>query len=229
MKPIEQYRRFGLEKAITIKPGIRFHFLLWGGGSFLILGCIIAMAEGNILEQLIGAFGIVFLGLALGIMFFALIKSGSRGLLEISNQGIYMSHIGVVLPWEDLGPAWLSVIKHQGGRTKDVGFVLRNVSKHTAKMGSLGRMLMGFSKKVSHSESGGLVDWGFKALLFAADANDMNDQLAAELARIRNSVMNEPTSTVFNIPVPLRFGISAEDLVAIINYEVALRNGLLEG
>lgn len=228
MKPIEQYQRFGLERPITFGPGAGFHLLLWGGGSFLILGCIVAMAKGDIFEQFIGAFGLVFFGFALGIMIFALLKSGGRGLFQISNQGIYMSHIGVVLPWEDIGPAWCSLIKHQGGKTKDVVFLLRNVSRHTTRMGKTGRMLIGLSKKVSHSAPGSLVDWGLKAFFFAADADDAYDQLAVELDWMRNSVMNESDSTVFNVPVPLRFGISAEDLVAIINHEVALRNGFLK-
>lgn len=225
MKPIEKYQRFGLETPITFRAGVKFHLLLWGGGSFLILGCIMAMADGDVFEQFIGAFGLVFFGLALGILIFALLRSGSHGLFEISKEGIYMSHIGVVLPWEDIGPAWIFISKHQGGKTKDVLFVLRNLSRHSARMGSIARLLMRISKKVAHSESGGSVEWGLKTIFFAADADsDVYDQLSSVLDRMRNSVIGEADTTVFNVPVPLRFGVSAEDLLAIINHEVASRN-----
>jgi len=195
----------------------------------LIFGCIVAMTEGDLLEQLIGAFGLVFFGVALAIMIFALLRSGDRGTFELSKEGIYMSHIGYVLPWSDIGPAWIASAKHQGGTTKDVVFLLRNVSRHTAKMGIVGRLLMNISKKASHSKSGGVLDWGLKTVLLAADADDeTEEQLSTELGRMRDSVINDPDSTVFNVPIPLRLGISAEDLVGIVNREVALNNNFLQ-
>ena len=230
MKPIEQYRRLGLEKPITIRPGLRFHLLLWGGGSFLILGSIAGLASSDLQGKLIGAFGLIFFGLALSMMVLALVKSGSRGLLQISKEGIYMSHLGVLLPWEDIGPAWCSVTKHQGMKIKDVAFLLRNVSQHTARMEKLGKLSVGLSKRMAHSKPGGLVEWGLKAFMFAADADDdIQDQLKEVLAKLRETVANEPDSTVFNIPVPFRFGIAAEDLLAIINHEVARQHGFRQG
>ena len=195
----------------------------------MLLGCIVAIAEGDFLEQLIGLFGLVFFGFAFGIMFFALFRSGSQRVLELSREGIYMSHIDVVLPWKDIGPAWISITKHLGGRTKNVVFILRNVTQHTAKMGYIGRLLMNMSKKFAHSKSGGIVDWGLNTILFAAEADDMCKQLSIELERMRNSVVNTPDTTVFNIPVPLQFGISAEDLVGIVNQEMALYSDLIKG
>jgi hypothetical protein len=230
MKPIEQYKRYGLEKPITIRPGLRFHLLLWGGGSFLILGSIAGLASSDLQNKLIGAFGLIFFGLALSMMVLALVKSGSRGLMQISKEGIYMSHLGVLLPWKDIGPAWCSVTKHQGMKIKDVAFLLRNVSQHTARMEKLGKLSVGISKRMAHSKPGGLVEWGLKAFMFVADADDdIQDQLKDLLAKLRETVANESDSTVFNIPTALRFGIAAEDLLAIINHEVALYNGFLQG
>jgi hypothetical protein len=74
------------------------------------------------------------------------------------------------------------------------------------------------------------VDWGFKALAFATDADgDMQDQFKEQLAKLREAVSKEPDSTIFNIPTPFRFGIAAEDLLAIINHEVARQHGFRQG
>lgn len=228
MKPIEQYQRFGLEEPITIRPGFRFHLLLWGGGGFLILGSLLALRADELKTRAIGIFGLVFFGLALATMVVAFLRSRPRGLLQISRQGMYMSHIDIVLPWDDIGPAWCSVTKNQGVETKDVVFLLRNVSEHSAKMGKFGRWSLEISKKFAHSRRGGWVDWGLKALFWAADAEeDMQEQLKASLEQIRKSVMNEADTTIFNVPIPFRFGISAEDLIVIMNHEVLLRHKML--
>ncbi len=133
-----------------------------------------------------------------------------------------MSNIGLVFPWNDIGPAWIATTKKQGVTTKDVVFLLRNVSEHTKQMGGMARLLMKMSKKVAHSKSEGVVDWGLKSIMFATDADDkIQTQLSRELERVRDSVIDNPDVTAFNVPLSFRFGISAEDLVSIINSEVA--------
>jgi len=44
------------------------------------------------------------------------------------------------------------------------------------------------------------------------------------MERIRRTVQDQPDATILNIPVPLRFGMPVDDLVAIINREVAARH-----
>jgi hypothetical protein len=227
MKPIEQYQRFGLAQPITIRPGVRYHLLLWGGGGFLMLGCVLALTQRAGFEQAMGALGLLFFGLALGIMIFALVKSRSRGLCELSEHGLYMAHLGVILPWKDIGPAWCAVYEHQGGRTKDVCFVLRNITQHIAGTRRIGRFLLRLSQRVAQSKSEGILVWGLRIFMKHADVSELYDQLAVELGLMREAIQNQPDSSVFNIPVPLRFGISAEELVAILNREFAVRRGLL--
>ena len=223
MKVIDQYRRFGLTKPIALRPGLRIHLLLWGGGGFLLSASVVAMREGDPIQRAIGAFGALFFGGALAVLIYALANSGQRGLCEISSQGIYMSHIGTTLPWADIGPAWCSVTKHAGGTTKDVVFVLRNASRHSLRMSAVGRILLRLSRRVAHSSPGGGVDWGMRAFMTLTDADESYDQFAGEMERIRRMIQSEPDSTVFNIPVPLRLGVPVEDLIAIINREVASR------
>lgn len=85
-----------------------------------------------------------------------------------------------------------------------------------------GQVANEISKKVAHSKSEGVVDWGLKSIMFATDPDDkIQTQLSRELERVRDSVIDNPDVTAFNVPLPFRFGISAEDLVSIINSEVA--------
>ena len=230
MKAIDQYRRHGLERPIAFRAGIWFHLLLWGGGSFLLLGCLVGLARGGFRAQAVVAFGLLFFGAALGIMLVAWFRSKARGLLELSKEGVYLSHIGIVLPWEDIGPAWISNVTHAGGTTKDVLFLLQNTSQHKRSADALGRLLLNLSKGVSGSKAGDGVDWSLRALLLAIGATGQSrSQFARELEKMRNSLAEAPDATVFNMPVPLRPGISAEDLVGILNSEVARRRGILTG
>lgn len=226
MTPVEQYRSHGLSEPIRIHAGMRFHALLWGGGGFLMLGSVIAMEEGGELEQMIGAFGFVFFGVCLSILLYALVRGGRRGLLEISGDGLYMSHIGVVLPWQDIGPAWIQTVRQSGMALEDVGFVVRNADRHMDRMGPVGRFLFKLSRMMSRSRKGGILDWGLHGFLAAADAGfGSHRQMGDALEKARAMAMADPGAVVFNVPIPLRMGISASDLLGIINAEVLARVG----
>jgi hypothetical protein len=225
MTPIEQYRSRGLREPIRIHAGLRFHALLWGGGGFLMLGSVIAMEEGGELEQMIGAFGFVFFGVCLSILLYALVRGGRRGLLEISGDGLFMSHIGIVLPWRDIGPAWIQTVRQSGMAIEDVGFVVRNADQHMDRMGPVGRFLFSVSRMLSRSRKGGVLDWGLHGFLAAADAGfGSHRQMGDALEKARTMAMADPGAVVFNVPVPLRMGISASDLLGIINAEMLSRS-----
>lgn len=230
MKAIEKYQQFGLKHPITLWPSIIFRLLLWGGGGFfilLLLGCIGFLAKGNLLEKLIGAFCILLFGACLAMIIYIFVQSRSRGVLELSKEGIYMSNIGYALPWKDIGPIWIYEKKFLGIKLpSDVAFVLTNVSRHTEKMDSIGRFLINIHKKASHSKSGGALDLGLIVLSFVANFFPY-ERVSTEFLRMRDAVMNNPDSTVFYIPLTLCPGISAEDLVGIINREVAFNKNLL--
>lgn len=226
MTLIERYRTRGLSEPIRIHAGLRFHGLLWGGGGFLMLGSVLAMEEGGELEQMVGAFGFVFFGVCLSILLYALVRGGRRGLLEISGDGLYMSHIGVVLPWRDIGPAWIQTVRQSGMTLEDVGFVVRNADQHMDRMGPVGRFLFKLSRMMSRSRKGSVLDWGLHGLLAAADAGfGSHRQMGDALEKARAMAMDDPGAVVFNVPLALRMGMSAPDLLGIINAEVLARAG----
>jgi len=65
---------------------------------------------------------------------------------------------------------------------------------------------------------------GVRPVTALAEAGESYDQFAIEMERIRRTVQDQPDATILNIPVPLRFGMPVDDLVAIINREVAARH-----
>lgn len=192
-----------------------------GGGGFLVLGCLAALASNEPHIQFVGAFGILFFGAALLLMVYTLFQSRSRGLLQLSEDGIYLAHLGTVLPWQDIGPAWVSVTRTNGVTSKEVNFVLRNSRIHQKKMSRVGSILVAISRAFSHSRPQGKTDWGLTAslLAFGADLNAL-DQMRNQLRTAREQVLADKNATTFNIATPFRTGISAEDLVGIINSEI---------
>jgi hypothetical protein len=225
MNALEQYRRSGLREPIRIRPGCMFHVMLWGGHAFLLLGSLLALEEGGAFEAFMGLFGLLFFGTTFVIMLTALLRGGRRGTVEISAEGIYMSHIGVVLPWADIGPAWSQSVRVSGVAMHDVCFVVRDARTHMTRMGAMGRFLFSLSMKLSRSRKGGAIQWGLHGLLAAMDAGTgMHRQMAEALDRMRAAVLEEPGAMVFNVPIALRFGLKADDLVALMNAEVMARH-----
>lgn len=158
-------------------------------------------------------------------MLYSLFKSRDCGLLQLSEEGIYLAHLGTILPWRDIGPAWVSVTNTNGFGIKDVLFVLRNSSTHQKRMSKVGKLLIGMSRVLSHSKTYGKTDWGFTSLLLAFNADlSTLGQMNAQMKMIREKVLADPSATTFNIAIPFRVGISAEDLVGIINAEIAARD-----
>jgi len=226
MKAIEQYRRHGLSQPIRLKAGLAFRLFFWWGGGFLMLGAVLMMVEGTPFEQLLGLFGFLFFGFCFSIMLVAWVRGRRRGLVEVSRDGLYLSHLGIVLPWQDIGPAWVHTVYQKGIALKDVTFVLDNASRHRDRMDGLGRLLFRISRAVSGSRKGGAVEWGVRATMMAFDAGTgMHRQMNEALEMMRQAVLEKPDAIVFNVPMVLRFGVSAEDMLAIINAETLAQRG----
>jgi hypothetical protein len=214
MKPIERYQRFGLDQPISFHPSIGFHLLAWGGGSFLIVGCIIAIASGVLIEQLLGIFGMIFFGLFWAIFFLAWKRSKINGMLVLSKYGLYMGHIGHFLPWSDIGGAWIQETN------KEVVFLLRNFRDHSSKMDVFSKNLIYFWKMQSHSKSGGLLDWCVKVICLGSFG--FWGPALRDLERMRSSVIKDSDSTVYPTFKIMFSEISHEELADIINREVQL-------
>ncbi|WLT40433.1 hypothetical protein NON20_24440 (plasmid) [Synechocystis sp. B12] len=154
MKLIEHYRQYGLEKPIHFRAGFIFHLLLWCCLGFII-GGIVMVVEMDIIGKLIGIFSFLFFGFAFLVMLSAWFKSGRYGLCMLSKEGLYMSHINITIPWQDIGPAWIHIFQSQGTTTKNVCYSLRNISRHRNRMGFTGKILIDLQKFVYKSKSGG--------------------------------------------------------------------------
>ena len=78
-----------------------------------------------------------------------------------------MSHLGLVLPWQDIGPAWIYTVHQKGFALKDVTFLLGNASQHIDRPhGHRGTAFCsGISRALSRKAGpGGAVDWGLRAV-----------------------------------------------------------------
>jgi len=225
MEAVEQYKQNGVREPIRLRPGKKFHWAFWGGHSFLLFGALLMMMEDGPFENFIGLVGFLFFGTTFLIWLVALLRARERGTVELSGDGLYMSHIGVLLPWSDIGPAWSQPVHIKGMTMHDVCFVVRNAKTHMKKMDFIGRGLFKLALKVSSSRKGGAIQWGLHAALALVDAGTgLHRQTAAILQRMRDAVLEEPGAMVFNVPSLLRFDLSADDLVAILNTEVMARH-----
>ena len=81
MKLIEQFRRDGLARPIRTRAGVLSWLFLMLGGPFLVGGSLFALLRGNLFEQAVGAFALLFFGIGLLIYAGVLVRSGSRGML----------------------------------------------------------------------------------------------------------------------------------------------------
>ena len=106
MKPIEQFRQSGLTPPIRTRAGITSWAFFLLGGPFLIGGSVLALLEGSIIEQVIGAFGLIFFGFCFLLYGGLLLRSGSRGMLAFTERSIYHALYGLEIDWQDVGPAW---------------------------------------------------------------------------------------------------------------------------
>ena len=221
LRPIEQFREHGLSRPIRIGPGLRSYLFLLLGGPFLVGGSVLALMQGGPVVFLAGLIGLPFFGFAFLIYLIVLVRSQRRGLLEFSNRGIYHALYRLDLAWSDIGPAWIFSV-HAGGRVHaDVLLMLRNVSKFRPALGTLERFLFAIMERQGRSASGGALDSGMKAFgLVFGEAQGSQDAVGA-LADMRRRLSNEPDAIVLPIPRIIRFGLSNEDTIEIINTVVA--------
>ncbi|WP_299011913.1 hypothetical protein [uncultured Shewanella sp.] len=218
---INQYQQQGLTKPISIKPTLKMHALLWGGGAFLLAGCGVALLSEELKTQLIGLGGGLFFGFAIIICVSALLRSHSRGLVEFSQDGLWLSTLGVTLPWHSLGPAWVNVTKHDGGKTKDVVFIVKDIDRYITNLSFIPRIHLRLLKRTLDIGKGGSIDLGLEALFHFLDEKSAFKKLTHQLEYARDQAQSNPSVILLNIPVPFRLGINPQSLVAIINVEVS--------
>lgn len=221
---LQQYHDSGFTPPIRIEAGWKLALLFWLGGPFLIAGCYVAVTRGGVFGILVGAFGLVFFGVALLAIGVALWRSRRRGLIEMNPDGLYLAHIGLELPWRDLGPAWVHTTRHGRQKTEEVCYVLRNAKAHKARADFVGRGLIELARRASATRPEGGVEWGLAGLLTVSGAGEETlEDITRWLENARLVLAEDPDAMLFSIPTPFTNGASSEDLAAIINLQTVAR------
>ena len=216
-KTIQEFRRHGLIRPIRTKPGLWSWLFLFLGAPFLLGGSFLALISGGLIETLAGLIGLPFFGFCFLIYLMVLLRSGKRGLLEFSEQGLYHGLYRFEIPWADIGPAWIFGIRAGGGKHSDVVFILRNASKHKSQLGTVERFLFGIMNRQSHSKKSGALDKGMTAFGLLFGDLDAGSSTTNALQEKRDRLQGDDDAVVLGIPRLIRFGLSNEDTVEIIN------------
>jgi hypothetical protein len=216
-KTIEQFHSHGLDMPIRIKPGIRAYLFLFLAMPSMIAGSILAIAKGGPIDALAGLIVLPMFGLGLVVYSIVIWRSHRRGMLEFSNRGIHHGLYQLDLDWRDIGPAWTFSL-HAGGRPhEDVLFILRNVSRYRPMLGPLGRLLFAIMERQGRSASGGALDTSTRSLMTMLGQGQAGDDAVNALEKMRQVLRGEPDAIVLGLPRIIRFGLSNEDTVEIIN------------
>ena len=216
-KSIQRFRENGLVQPIRTKPGIRSWLFFLLGAPFLIGGSFLALTTGGPIEFLAGLIGLPFFGVGFLIYLAVLLRAGRRGLLELSEQGIYHGLYRLEIPWADVGPAWVYGIRAGGADHRDVLFILRNASNYKSQLGVAERFLFRIMERQSRSKSGGPWDAGMKAFGLVFGEPEAGSGAVNALQKMRDRLRDDDNSIVLGIPRIIRFGLSNEDTVEIIN------------
>jgi hypothetical protein len=177
--------------------------------------------DGGPVAFLAGLIGLPFFGIAFLIYLIVLLRSHPRGLLEFSGRGIYHGLYRLDLGWSDIGPAWIFSARAGGRMHSDVLFMLRNVSKYKPALGMIERFLFEIMERQGRSATGGALDAGMKTLGLVFGAAEGTQDAVSALDEMRRRLGREPDAIVLPIPRIIRFGLSNEDTLEIINTVVA--------
>jgi hypothetical protein len=214
---IQQFRQHGLAEPIRTKPGIGSWLFLVFGALFLVGGSLFALVDGGALEFLVGLIGVPFFGFGFYVFFNVLSRSGERGMLELSKQGIYIGLYNLEISWADVGPAWVYGVQVGMVSNRDVLFILRNASKYKAQLGGIERFLFTLMERQGRSQSGGALDMGVKAFGMVFGEADAGSDTVKALEEMRAQLKGDMNSAVLGIPRIIRFGLSNEETVEVIN------------
>src|SRR4029077_4983956 len=213
LAPLEQYETHGLSRPISIWPSWKMRLLVWGGGPLLVFASVAALLGANGLKaRFLGGFGIVFFGLASILFASALIRGRAKGLVEFSTRGMWISTLGITLPWRSIGPAWVNTTK----KTDEVVFIVRGIDEYAKNLDALAALHLRLLKRTLDVGKGGLIDFGIKRALQVAGAGDEFKKIQEQLEYARTQAASDSSAILLNIPVPFRIGIAPQSLVTIL-------------
>jgi hypothetical protein len=161
----------------------------------------------------------LFFGPILLWYFFILARAKKQGLISFSETGIYSCQYDKEFAWEDVGPAWSYTVS---GHT-DVLFVLRNASKYRKQLSGVARLFFYLNQRQFGTRSGGAYGLGVKAFGTLVGESGRAEEAIGILKNARQRLQAEPDSTVLGLPSILRFGLSNDETIEIINTVVVQR------
>ena len=216
-KTILEFRKRGLTPPIRTKPGMWSWLFLLLGAPFLLGGSFLALVSGGPIEFLAGLIGLPFFGFCFFVYLVVLLRAGRRGLLEFSAEGLYHGFYRLEIPWADIGPAWIFGVHAGGGKHSDVVFILRNAAKYESQLGTIERFLFGIMARQGRSKKGGALDKGMTAFGLVFGDLSAGSSTTSALQEMRDRLQDDDDAIVLGIPRLIRFGLSNEDTVEIIN------------
>lgn len=220
-KYIDQFKKSHLSKPICINPRVRICLLTIFGGFFLLLGCLIATQERNPIIVSVGILGFILLIPSLLYWFYLTIKCGQNGLINFSIDGLYYSHYGILISWDDIGPAWVTGFKVSGIAENNVYFILLNVDKYRTQVPLIHKFFFNLGQRWFKSDNSKILERGLKYFVQYVDDKDGADALINAMDRMRQTVKYDDNTTIVTIPSILHLGTPREDIAFIINGSIS--------
>ncbi len=226
MSPLVQYRQSRLAAPIELGFGFGFKAMLYFGAPLMLavsLWAVFAFAGPG---RAAGLFGLAFFGGAFLLLFLAHRRAEAGAATRLDENGLYFAHLGLGLPWERIGPAWVVETRQQHGVSRQAVVLVQETDTILDEADMFGRMILGVATRAA-SRAGKPESWGGEPLveLIEPESADRDAALIAlegRLSRLRARA--EGLGAVpLGAPLALHAGLTPEALAAIINAETLRR------
>lgn len=224
--PLARYRAQRLATPIALPFGFGFQAMRYGLAPGLAIASLVAavMLEGP--GRAVGLFGLVFFGGATALLWVAARRADGGAALRIGEDGLFLAHVGLTLPWSRLGPAFVMEAEGNHGVARQTVILLREPGEAMTAADPFGRVMLGLARRAA-ARVGEPKSWGGEILseLVAPAAADPDAALAtleARLERLRRSRVASGATPVA-APPALTGGVTPEALAAMLNAEILAR------
>ena len=229
MSPLAQYRAHRLADPIALGFGLGFRAMLFVGTPVLILLSLYAALAYSGPLRGVGLFGLLFCGAAFAFLYLAWRRAEAGAAMRLDEDGIFMAHLGLALPWDRLGPAWTVETRQQYGVGKQAVIQLQDLDGAAAEADLIGRLLLGAAQRAA-SRSDEAASWGGPTLVGLTEPNAPDPEASLPLIEERlkrlRAAAEAQGATPVGAPAAFHTGLSPDNLVAIVNAETLRRRGM---
>lgn len=232
MSPLVQYRQSRLAAPIELGFGFGFRAMLYAGAPALIAASLWAVLSFSGPARSAGLFGLVFFGAAFLLLWLAYRRAEAGAATRIDENGLYFAHIGLGLPWERIGPAWVVETRQQHGISRQAVVLVRETETLMEEADLFGRILIGVATRAA-SRAGKPESWGGEALVELVDPEATDREAAligieGRLSRLRARAEGLGGVPI-GAPLALHAGLTPDALAAIVNAETLARRTAAAG